>query len=124
MSKVSTDDCWLYARYKDVRGYGRYNKGFLVHRLMYESFIGDIPEDLEIDHLCEVTSCINPEHLEAVTHRENTIRGGVGNWQRATTECPKGHAYDNINTYFHPKDGRRFCRECAKLRMRIHYAKA
>lgn len=39
--------------------------------MSYEVFVGPIPEELELDHLCNVKVCINPRHLEAVTHEEN-----------------------------------------------------
>lgn len=49
----------------------------MVHRVSYETFIGPIPKGLEIDHLCRVKVCANPEHLEAVTHQENVRRGDL-----------------------------------------------
>jgi hypothetical protein len=75
---VDTNDCWLYAGTISPLGYPRlryrskgkhYNLG--VHRLMYEKHKGCISADKEIDHLCVVRRCINPDHLEAVTHAEN-----------------------------------------------------
>jgi hypothetical protein len=45
-----------------------------AHRLSYETFTGPIPDGLEIDHLCRVKRCINPDHLEAVTHKVNCER--------------------------------------------------
>lgn len=60
------------------KGYGLikvHSRSVRVHRLMYEVFVGPIPEGLVIDHLCKNKQCVNPEHLEAVTSRENTLRG-------------------------------------------------
>ena len=44
------------------------------HRVAYEHFVGAIPDGLDLDHLCGVKACVNPEHLEPVTHRENMRR--------------------------------------------------
>ena len=71
--------CWLVNRgTTNGRGYARIIDGgrrMLAHRLMYERYIGAIPEGLELDHLCSNTRCVNPEHLEPVTHRVNLMRG-------------------------------------------------
>lgn len=50
-------------------------KRHAIHRYMYEKHIGKIPEGYVIDHLCENIKCVNPYHLEAVTCRENVLRG-------------------------------------------------
>lgn len=77
-TKVSVvDDCLLWSGTLNHSGYGHINVGgrFVgVHRLAYTLHVGPIPEDLEIDHLCFVRNCVNPEHLEAVTHEENLRR--------------------------------------------------
>lgn len=83
-SKVDRDggpDCcwpWLAAR---ANGYGKfYVDGRMVraHRFAYELLVGPIPEGLVLDHLCAVTFCVNPAHLEPVTQRENARRGDAG----------------------------------------------
>jgi hypothetical protein len=67
---------------------------------------------LTIDHLCRVRHCVNPDHLEAVTCRENLLRGETLQAANvAKTECPQGHPYDEENTYVYP-NGRRDCRTC------------
>lgn len=65
---------------RDAQGYGRIRESgtrsnALAHRVSYEAFNGPIPEGMVIDHLCQVTSCVNPDHLEAVTQKTNIQRG-------------------------------------------------
>jgi hypothetical protein len=72
------DLCWNWAGSIDVCGYGRLWDGtrtVRAHRFSYELLVGPIPEGLVLDHLCRNTRCVNPEHLEAVTHRDNLLRG-------------------------------------------------
>lgn len=70
--------CWIWMRSIDVKGYGivpvagRHRK---AHVLVYERQVGRIPDGLQLDHLCRVRNCVNPEHLEPVTNAENARRG-------------------------------------------------
>jgi hypothetical protein len=108
--------CWLWTAAKSSGGYGRLNvEGRLVqaHRLAYELLTGPIPPELDIDHLCRVHNCVNPDHLEPVTHAENTRRGNGGHLQRAKTHCPQGHEYTPENTRVY--QGRRHCRACHRV---------
>ena len=88
---------WAGKITKDGYGYG-YNpmikKTFKAHRRAYEETNGAIPSGLHIDHLCRVTACVNPDHLEAVSSRVNTLRG-VGPIAVANRRgsCQKGHLY-------------------------------
>ena len=70
--------CWLWTAYL-YKGYGRFNGGqgriVEAHRFAYELAKGAIPSGLVLDHLCRVTSCVNPDHLEPVTIAENVDRG-------------------------------------------------
>ena len=69
--------CWNWAMSKFRNGYGAAafdGKQHLAHRLSYTVFVGPIPEGLEIDHLCRNWACVNPAHLEAVTHEVNNRR--------------------------------------------------
>jgi hypothetical protein len=113
--------CWLWLASASNDGYGhlwdfRYKMVRYAHRVAYEIYRGKIPEGLTIDHLCRVRSCVNPDHLEAVPRLVNYHRGDL-NQNTTKTHCPKGHQYDEANTYVR-KDGARGCRECARLRMR------
>jgi hypothetical protein len=112
----ATGICWEWTACRDSKGYGRFRDGTLVgaHRWSWEHLVGPIPEGLVIDHLCRNPPCVNPDHLEPVTHRENVIRGLVphvsGEWKRRITHCPQGHPYDEANTRH--SAGHRFCRAC------------
>lgn len=117
---VSTDDCWIYAGGHTVDDYGRVwvrqrkgvYKGYFAHRVVYEDMVGEIPDELEIDHLCGVRPCINPDHLEAVTHKENMER------RYGKDLCKQGHKLTSDNVYLsikNRKTGRvgRQCKKCA-----------
>lgn len=120
-SKVEKSaDCWLWRGAADSHGYGRfhlidYTTG--AHRFAYESAVGPIPDGLQLDHLCRVPLCVNPQHLEPVLQIVNVRRGKSGDWQRSKTHCPQGHPYDAENTYV-SKTGSRSCRACARDRYR------
>jgi hypothetical protein len=106
----SPGGCWIWLGNLREDGYGvikRDGQTKGVHRLMYERHVGPIPEGLEIDHLCRVRSCVNPEHLEPVTHLENMRRR-----YELITECLHGHSLiDPANVYV-TKKGKRECRTC------------
>lgn len=78
--------CWLWKRSKDKDGYGWSsfeNKTHQAHRLSYQLVNGEIPDGLHLDHLCRVRHCVNPDHLEPVTPRENLRRGDTTTaWER------------------------------------------
>lgn len=112
-------DCWLYSGYKDRNGYVSLRrmvegKRPLAHRYFYEKLVGEIPEGFVIDHLCRVRNCVNPDHLEAVTSRENTLRGiGVTAKNAVKTECNRGHSLNGENLYLYKS--RRHCRKCRAI---------
>jgi len=114
-SKVNkTDECWIWTAGKNQKGYGQFRlngKTQKAHRVSYELMIGPIPDGLQIDHLCRNRACVRPDHLEAVTPRENTSRGDTGKNMLVKTHCPQGHPYDEANTYRY-KSGARSCRSC------------
>lgn len=102
-------DCWRWIGAHRRGGYGQIQvQGVTksVHRIAYELWKSPIPEGLEIDHLCRVRDCINPDHLELVDHRENLRRMFA-----TITHCPQGHEYVGSNIKIR-RDGQRRCRTC------------
>ncbi len=119
---TKTPTCWLWTGTLS-RGYGQFRvDGRLVraHRWAYETLIGPITRGLDIDHLCRVHNCVNPEHMEVVTRRINILRGiSVSALAAQATHCPQGHPYDEKNTYYRPKTSHRGCRTCNRQRQHL-----
>ncbi len=107
--------CHEWVAYRGRDGYGRYSVGgqmVLAHRVAYEEVVGPIPDGLVSDHLCRNRGCVNPDHIEPVTHRENVLRGFAPRvvLHRAG-HCQRGHTNIAIHT-----SGRRICRTCDAFR--------
>lgn len=120
--------CWLSDRAAQPNGYtkiGVRGRTWLTHRLAYEVMVGPIPDGLVIDHLCRQRACVNPDHLEPVTNRENLLRGEtLTAAEAATTHCPQGHPYTPENTYLRPdRPMGRCCRMCRQESGRRRNAK-
>lgn len=120
------DDCWEWIGAKRRKGYGAINidgKYPSSHRVSYEMQYGKIPENQVIDHLCRNPACVNPNHLEAVSQKENLARGiGISAINAAKTHCPKGHEYTPENTNISKKN-QRSCRICQLEYLRKYNAR-
>lgn len=127
---VPTGFCWEWTGGKNGQGYGSFSAHrttFRAHRMSYEALVGPIPEGLVIDHLCRNPSCVNPDHLEPVTVRVNTLRGHS---PRIAAElfskefCVRGHAMPALV----PGRRQRVCLPCRRVlhaeRMRDPEARA
>lgn len=116
-----TETCWLWTAVI-VGGYGKFwlDRHVGAHRFCYELLVGPVPDGLVLDHLCRVRHCVNPDHLEPVTHRENVSRGvGPTAINSQKTHCKRGHPFTKENTGFMRRwkegDGTslsRFCKTC------------
>lgn len=113
---IITDECWIWTGRTNGKGYGRSGdrkneKANLSHRITYEYYIGKIPEGLVIDHLCENKICVNPFHLEPVTHAVN-IRRAFDNRNKSDIHCKNGHLW-SLNSFNSPRSARnRRCKVC------------
>lgn len=85
-----------------------------MHRWSYVQHVGPIPDDRpHIDHLCRVRCCINPDHLEPVTHQENVRRGDGGKFWTEREFCKNGHRWSD-GDYWISKTNTRLCIPCRK----------
>ena len=123
---ISESGCWEWVGGMNTgNGYGQIWNGqrkVLAHRYSYERVNGQVPKELELDHLCKNTLCVNPEHLEAVTRRVNMQRADSPN--RVKTHCIRGHEFTEENTVFYTTGGydKRNCKTCVRANSARWYA--
>lgn len=123
LARIIIDDagCWLWQGPLKAKGYATIwvdGASRWVHRVSYAEFVGPIPDGLQLDHLCRVHNCLNPEHLEPVTAAENTRRGLAS--RGFETHCRAGHEYTETSSYLNAY-GRRQCRTCQARRQTEKY---
>jgi hypothetical protein len=126
-----TGDCWTwrstvtrygYAQFYTSKWYGSETKSLLGHRVSYFLLHGELPEGLDLDHLCRNRRCVNPHHLEAVTRSINVLRGLIPEIKRAyfksITKCHNGHEFTPENTRLQNNKGYmvRECLACKRAR--------
>lgn len=114
---VAPSGCWEWVGTMDRLGYGKVywqGSGYRAHRMAYRVASGT--DAAELDHLCRNKRCVNPAHLEPVTHSENLRRHYA-----TVTSCPHGHPYDQANTY-RDTAGKRRCRACMREKQRARRA--
>lgn len=117
-SKTARTDCIVWQGAQNSKGYGCFAVGGrsqLAHRLAWEDQRGPIPDDMEIDHLCRNRACVNVDHLELVTNRENTRRARrlvIGD------RCSRGHLIaTDLDLYYRKRNGGYECRACRREAM-------
>jgi len=124
-------ECWQWVGAVGGHTYGNFWDGertVRAHKFSYETSTGDnVPAGMHLDHLCRNRLCVNPAHLEVVTPEENTRRGVRRLMMRYQnidqTHCKHGHPLSGDNLYVQPKNGYRYCRECARNRGRTYEAR-
>lgn len=111
---VSDAGCWVWTAWINNKGYGYMSyrgRPYPAHRAAWEVFRGEqLERGIDVDHLCRNTLCVNPEHLEPVTHRENIRRGKAA----TKTACKRGHDWTDPKNVYFKNTGRRYCAVCTK----------
>lgn len=130
IDKNSPGQCWIWTGSRTADGYGRIqvelgrNNPRAAHRVSYELFVGPIPLGLDLHHRCINPPCVNPDHLQPMTHQENLlVGGGFAGVHARKTHCPKGHPLTegNLLKWQLQHRGQRNCRTCDLARQRANY---
>lgn len=131
MDRISPEPnsgCWLWTAAVTTGGYATmviHGRRITVHRWLYEHYNGPVPTGLELDHKCRVRCCVNPDHLEPVTHTVN-VRRGTSPWalNASKTHCVRGHEFVPENVRIRVSSAgnpERICLICEKELSRARY---
>lgn len=125
--KIAIDEhgCWNWTGGLQKDGYGickRFGQS-LAHRAVYFMMTGTISNELEIDHLCRNRKCVNPLHMQQVTHQQNISRSIYFRERHRNgrkTHCIRGHEFNDQNSFIENYKGKimRKCRVCINMRQR------
>lgn len=136
LSKVDKErigtGCWIWTASQSKLGYGRLGykiedkkRTLLAHRVVWVMNKGPIPDWAELDHLCRNPSCVNPNHLEPVTHVQNLLRSPAAKFKsHVEMRCTNGHQLTPDNTrIINHRNGTqsRRCRECSRVICQRYY---
>jgi hypothetical protein len=105
-------DCWLWTGYIKPDGYGQTGRNRQAHRVVWEALNGPLPNGHDLHHTCPNRHCVNPAHVEALSHADH----GRVSMQHKTerTHCPHGHPLSGDNLYVPPGRRDRQCRACRR----------
>jgi hypothetical protein len=118
---------WLFGSSWNKKGYGRFwldGRSREAHRVAHEMYVGEIPDGYDVDHLCRVRCCVNPDHLEAVLPIENFRRGVGALGGKPQERCRSGKHSMAEHRVFRGKRKSARCGACELERMRRNYAAA
>lgn len=110
--------CWIWMGSLAGPGYGQIrvtengkSRKVMVHRWMFEHHSGTPPGENEVHHRCDTPRCVNPDHLETLSHRDNLLET-----TKRMTHCKHGHPLSGKNVRV-TADGHRLCRACLYRRV-------
>lgn len=94
-------NCWVWQSPLDRDGYGSFHfarKTRRAHRAAWFLYRGPIPAGMVVNHVCKNRACVNPQHLELLTARENALQDSLSpaSLNARKTHCPKGHPFDRV----------------------------
>lgn len=125
---VDSNGCWIWQGVTTPKGYGLFTwraygrRTWSAHTAAWTLVRGPVPDGLELDHLCRVRRCVNPDHLEPVTHAENVRRAAEALRSARGGRCVRGHNVAEVGVYT-TRSGRRVCQECRREHRRTHRAR-